>query len=97
MISVEVHSQRWLMALDEQLAPIFVRGVLLGEAEQAMRVLPVRCLRAAGCFPCTLETGRAGNRHHEVALCVTDPVLHLALIVALGRSAELLGEQVVAL
>ena len=40
---------------------------------------------------------RPWNRHHEVAPRVADPVLDLALVVALGRAAELLGEQVVTL
>ena len=44
-----------------------------------------------------LPACRTRNRHHEVAPRVADQVLHLPLVVALGRSAELLGEQVVAL
>ena len=39
----------------------------------------------------------ARNRHHEVAPRVADQVLRLALVVALGRSVELLGEQMVTL
>ena len=42
-----------------------------------------------------IPTGEARHRHHEVAPRVTHQPLHLALIVALGRSPELGVEQIV--
>src|ERR1019366_10102494 len=42
-------------------------------------------------------TRHAWNRDHEVPPCVTDQAFDLALVVAPGRAAELIGEQVVTL
>ena len=39
----------------------------------------------------------ARNRNHEVTPRIADQAFDLALIVALGRAAELIGEQIVAL
>jgi hypothetical protein len=43
------------------------------------------------------EAGRVRNRHHEVAPRVTHQPFDLALVVALARPAEAVGEQVVRL
>ena len=42
-------------------------------------------------------TARTRNRNHEVPPCIADQSFHLALIVALGWAAELIGEQIVTL
>ena len=42
-------------------------------------------------------TAEARNRNHEVPPRITDQAFDLALIVALGRAAELIGEQIVTL
>jgi len=44
-----------------------------------------------------LPAGHARNRHHEVPPRISDQSFHLALIVALPRTSELVGEQIVAL
>src|SRR5271156_3026043 len=44
-----------------------------------------------------LPAGHAGNRHHEVPPRISDQPFHLALVVALRRTAELVREQIMAL
>src|SRR5258708_22791480 len=42
-------------------------------------------------------TARTWNRDHEVPSRITDQPFYLALVVALGRTAELIGKQIVTL
>ena len=44
-----------------------------------------------------IPTVHARNGNHEVPPGIADQSLHLALVVALGRSPELIGEQIMAL
>src|SRR6185437_3749932 len=60
---------------------------------------PLPPLPACGFKMCVqlIPTRRTRNRNHEVPSCIADQTFYLALIVALGGSAELVGEQIVTL